>query len=418
MRVFLLSFVLTFIIAPISAEAQIIDPKNEAKKEGVSRANSKINSGINKGYDKIEKGIGGLFRKKKKHVKEDPADNLNQDTTSFNENAVTPVSSSSKSTLTWNKFDFVPGDEIIFEDEPLIMEENGEFPSRWDLYKGQVEIAEFNGETVIMFLDGNPAIVPYIENASDDYLPDVFTIEFDFFRPAKGNRFFISLTDKKNQKKFDQEISINFDKIFVDANDISAKHSDKEYTMNDLDQWIHVSLAFTKGKLKIYMDDTRVINIPRYSKNPTGVTLDAYLADHANGKAFYLKNFRIAKDGVKYYDRVMTDGKIICNGIRFDSGKATLKPESMGPINRILVLLKKQPDLRFIIEGHTDTDGDNQSNIVLSYQRANTVRDQLITMGISSDRLKTKGFGESQPIDSNSTPEGKANNRRVVFVKF
>ncbi len=57
----------------------------------------------------------------------------------------------SKPKVEWAKFDFVPGDEVIFEDGPSADEENGEFPSRWDLVKGQVEIAEVDGETVIMF---------------------------------------------------------------------------------------------------------------------------------------------------------------------------------------------------------------------------------------------------------------------------
>ena len=90
----------------------------------------------------------------------------------------------------------------------------------------------------------------------------------------------------------------------------------------------------------------------------------------------------------------------------------------MGPINNIYELMLKQPELNFSIEGHTDSDGTDDTNMSLSKERAKTVMEQLITMGISSDRLKFTGFGESKPIDNNSTPEGKANNRRVEFVKF
>jgi len=175
--------------------------------------------------------------------------------------------------------------------------------------------------------------------------------------------------------------------------------------------WRHIAIAFTRGKMKIYMDDQRLINIPHYEHNPTGITLSA------TGKN-YIKNFRIAKGGVKYYKRVMTDGKIIVNGIKFDVNKATLKPESMGPINRIYKLMKKQPDLRFSVEGHTDSDGDDDFNMELSKKRAKTVMDKLIAMGIDASRLKYTGWGESKPIDNNNTPEGKANNRRVEFVKF
>jgi outer membrane protein OmpA-like peptidoglycan-associated protein len=80
--------------------------------------------------------------------------------------------------------------------------------------------------------------------------------------------------------------------------------------------------------------------------------------------------------------------------------------------------MTKYPDLNFSVEGHTDSDGDGALNQKLSVARAKAVMDKLIAMGISADRLKYAGFGESKPIDNNATPEGKANNRRVEFVKF
>ncbi len=146
--------------------------------------------------------------------------------------------------------------------------------------------------------------------------------------------------------------------------------------------------------------------------NPWGLTIRA-LAEN-----MYLRNIRIAKGGVKYYDRVLSDGKIIVNGIKFDINKATLKPESMGPINKIYQLMQKQTDLNFSVEGHTDSDGGDDTNMSLSKARGKSVMDKLMAMGISANRLKSNGFGESKPLDNNSTPEGKANNRRVEFVKF
>lgn len=200
--------------------------------------------------------------------------------------------------------------------------------------------------------------------------------------------------------------------------DVTGELPDINYTNYDNARWIHVSIAFTKGKLKVYMDETRVINIPHYEGNPTGLTLQAYWADLGEDKAFYFKNIRIAKGGVKYYDRVLSDGKIIVNGIRFDVNKATIKPESYGAINEILSLMNKQPDLNFSVEGHTDSDGDDQLNQKLSEARALAVMDYLIQNGISAKRLKSAGWGESKPIAENETAEGKANNRRVEFVKF
>ena len=79
--------------------------------------------------------------------------------------------------------------------------------------------------------------------------------------------------------------------------------------------------------------------------------------------------------------------------------------------------MKEHPDISFSVEGHTDSDGDADMNQTLSEDRAETVKNQLISMGISADRLSSKGFGESMPINTNSSPEGKAENRRVEFVK-
>jgi OmpA-OmpF porin, OOP family len=415
-----------FLFFALSAKAQVKSVEKEAEHQGTNRVNNKIDQGISSGLDVIEEGIGSLFgkKKKKKTKSEDTSTETNSknaknNDTNANEASTNTETQKPEMDLQWAKFDFVPGDKVIFEDGPDANEENGEFPSRWDLVKGQVEIAKINGENILMFIDGTPTIVPYLQNAKEDYLPDVFTIEFDFYRPAKGNRISVYLYDDKNQKnKSNKYMDISYNSISEKLMGVTGKHPDYDYTWNEKARWIHVSIAFTKGKLKVYMDDTRMINIPHYSGNPTGLSLQAYWADLGDNKPFYFKNIRIAEGGVKYYDRILSDGKIIANGIRFDVNKATLKPESMGPINKIFDLMQKHPDLKFSVEGHTDGDGDEALNQTLSEARAKTVAEKLIAMGIAADRLSSKGFGESMPIDNNTTPEGKANNRRVEFVKF
>lgn len=396
--------------------------EKKVEQEAESRANRKADQAVDKAFDSAEKGAEDAVTGKSEDGSDKPAEkieNNSEQTESISkvengENSNTNETKTAK--IVWSKYDFVPGDQVIFEDAPSPDEENGEFPSRWDLYKGSSEIAEFNGEPVIMFLEGG-AIIPYLKNSKEDYLPDVFTIEFDaFFKPGKNYaRYWVSLNDQKNQH---QSISSNL-QIYV--NGLEFGNSEKSYPgteklnwgVNPDVGWRHIAIAYTKGKFKAYMDDTRLINIPHLQGNPTGLTIKA-----ENKDQMFIKNIRIAKGGVKYYDRVLTDGKIIVNGIKFDVDKATLKPESMGPINKIYKLMKKKPELKFSVEGHTDSDGDEAHNMVLSKQRAKTVMDKLISMGISKDRLKSTGFGESKPLDSNATAEGKANNRRVEFVKF
>lgn len=408
----------------ITLNAQVkVDVENKVEKKVNQRANSRTDQAIDKGLDKLEEGIGKLFKKKNKKNKNDEPQQKEQ--VQQNNTAEQPSDLASeeqaKSTqpeVKWAKYDFVPGDEVIFEDAPSTDEENGEFPSRWDLVGGNAEIAEVDGELVIMFIDGG-SIIPYLKNSNEDYLPEVFTIEFDVWfekRSSTANRYYISFKDVKNQYR-----SSDFnDRLVVYPNGLEFLNTDKRYPGTEaynwseepIGQWRHISIAYTKGKFKAYMNDTRLINIPHLEKNPWGLTING-----ANDK-MYLKNIRIAKGGVKYYDRVLSDGKIIVNGIRFDINKATIKPESNGAINEIFQLMQKQTELNFSVEGHTDSDGDEALNQSLSEARAKSVMDRLISMGISANRLKSAGWGESKPIGENGTAEGKANNRRVEFVKF
>ena len=398
--------------------------EEKVKREAENRAERRVDKGIDKVYDEAEDEIDGKNKKNKKTKKKKSEVKKAKEKAEVAEDNNKKTNSSIKSDthqpkVVWNRFDFVPGDTVIFEDGPGADEENGEFPSRWDLYKGGAEIAEVDGKPVITFTTeaGNmysKGIVPYLKDAEQDYLPDVFTIEFDaFFLPkVYNNRYYITFYDRKNQKYFkNAQTDIFVNSIeFVDS---EGKLKDKNRGNWDTEGgWRHISIAFTKGKFKMYLEDQRLVNIPHFKGNPTGVTLSAGFEGN------YIKNFRIAKGGVKYYKRVLSEGKIIVNGIKFDINKATLKPESMGPINRIYKLMKKQPKLKFSVEGHTDSDGDAKTNMKLSKARAKTVMNKLIAMGISKSRLKYTGFGESKPIDNNATPEGKANNRRVEFVKY
>ena len=99
--------------------------------------------------------------------------------------------------------------------------------------------------------------------------------------------------------------------------------------------------------------------------------------------------------------------------ILFDSGKSSFKSQSFSVLQSIADILKEYPNSNFMIEGHTDSDGSNLLNQTLSENRAAAVRNYLIEKGIVTERLKSTGFGETKPIDTNKTAKGKANNRRV-----
>jgi len=109
-------------------------------------------------------------------------------------------------------------------------------------------------------------------------------------------------------------------------------------------------------------------------------------------------------------------GRVRLYGINFDVDSDVIRDESRPTLDKIIAMLKSESAMQLIIEGHTDSDGDTDHNQILSQQRAESVKLYLVSGGISSSRLFTKGYGESTPVASNITAAGKAQNRRVELV--
>jgi outer membrane protein OmpA-like peptidoglycan-associated protein len=110
-------------------------------------------------------------------------------------------------------------------------------------------------------------------------------------------------------------------------------------------------------------------------------------------------------------------GQVIrLNNIFFESGKAVLKDESFIELNNVVKLMTENPAMEIALSGHTDNVGSDDANMKLSEDRSKAVYDYLVSKGISTARLATKGFGETKPLTSNDTDEGRQQNRRVEFV--
>lgn len=99
--------------------------------------------------------------------------------------------------------------------------------------------------------------------------------------------------------------------------------------------------------------------------------------------------------------------------ILFASGKDVLRPEAINNLNQIAEIIRKYPEDRLKVIGHTDSDGSNELNAALSQRRAEAVRAQLVKGGVPQEYINTYGMGEAQPVASNATAEGKQLNRRV-----
>ena len=114
---------------------------------------------------------------------------------------------------------------------------------------------------------------------------------------------------------------------------------------------------------------------------------------------------------------VITQEKIVIKDkVYFDTGKATIQARSNKLLDQIAAVLKSHPEIKKVqIEGHTDSTGSADTNRKLSQDRADSVRDYLVRQGVAADRLKSVGFGPDKPVDTNDTPKGRENNRRVEF---
>ncbi|HAS44436.1 MAG TPA: hypothetical protein DCS93_28415 [Microscillaceae bacterium] len=113
----------------------------------------------------------------------------------------------------------------------------------------------------------------------------------------------------------------------------------------------------------------------------------------------------------------ITQGEpIVLKNIFFEFAKARLLPKSFPELNKLVALLKKHPQIQIKIQGHTDNVGTHTRNQQLSERRAQSVVNYLINKGVLKERLTAEGFGETKPIDTNQTKQGRQNNRRVAFV--
>jgi len=327
----------------------------------------------------------------------------------------------------YSRYDFIPGDKVIFFDD-FSDTDVGEFPRKWTLNgpggKGSnaIEVAEYAGKR---FLRSTPAGKDQTQHPSTQYirlerkgdLPEKFTVEFDahFSEKAGGYPSLYGLFLLKGE---DYQGWAAPGIVWVSGNRCTSLNTETQISKND-DKVHHVAVSVNGTFVKAYVDNQRVVNdpdgIPRPIKH-VGIRIETS-GGVSNDKVMFT-NFRLAEGGKSIKSALDTDGKIVTHGILFDTGKDVIKPESLPTLKAILAILNDNPGLKFSIEGHTDSQGNTAINQPLSEKRAAAVMAWLSGTGIDPARLKTKGFGDSKPIDTNDTPEGRANNRRVEFVKF
>ncbi|MGJ7033838.1 OmpA family protein [Niabella hirudinis] len=414
-------FVLLIMMATVAiiSNAQVIDPAKRTRQAAENRVNNRVDQGIDKGLDKIEEGIDGLFKKKK---------NKSDDNTK-KEASQTPGKVNSKS-------DFVPGNSVIFADD-FSQDALGDFPVQWNT-NGSGEVVTIKGlEGKWLGVVHNSIVNPVMKKA----LPENLTIEFDLFLKANGqqstpfiqfgitpvkdilkqdlfysNRFFINLNRYAESDGQTLEYGLK--------NDIIGNKSDFPLTRY-ANKVLHVAIALNKTRIRLYLDGSKLIDLPR------AITSDMYHNFFLNNNyvvpaseiPMYVSNIRIAAADVDARSLLVKDlmekGKASTNAILFDVNSDVIKPSSYPVIQQIGEAMVTNPSLIIKIIGHTDSDGSEGDNLTLSQKRAKAVKLYITeNYTISGLRIQTGGKGESNPITSNNSAEGKAKNRRVEFVKI
>ncbi len=384
--------------------------------------------------------------------KREKKDDDEEDTsTSSDENTETNTSSSDKETKNtptpqkevgnvsdnleiYSKFDFVPGDKLLFFDD-FSNDFIGDFPSKWNTNAtGEVVKIEGKGKWFQLKSGGNVYYLPEI-----DELPENYTIEFDLLtngltkRTTSTARLTVAINEENH---FDSNsnyvkvsiplalyasFSIDTRNRFANGSSNSIQSSIKADIRNAMLNQPHISISVTKNRFRLWVNEKKYVDIPKFVNQ---LNILKYLRFNLYGledgtENLYIANLKIAEGGVDLRRKLLSEGKVSTNAILFDSGKATIKPQSLGVVRQISQVLMQDDAIKLNIIGHTDADGSDAVNLKLSKLRAEAVKNALVEIyKISGNRLQTQGKGETEPISDNTTTNGKAQNRRVEFIKI
>jgi len=431
MKALVLTFLTFFFWSSLNtASAQIINVPKRVENKVVNRVNNKIDRGIDKGLDAAEKDI-------KEGVKNDDKSGTERaDVKEQNEKAGNSKEGSDKksqpSLQSYSKYDFVPGEKVIFFDD-FSQDAVGDFPALWNT-NGSAEVVTTN------LFPGNWMRFIMRECVWTDALlklPDNYTIEFDVI-PIAGQEksmagWEMRLMQAKNAKAWDAgsapgqggfDFSVEYfgrpgySTWLYGSECEKAKlsgYKEGDEFKEKMNQKYHIAIWVQKSRIRLYQNQDKLFDAPKAF--PTGCVKPDRLR-FEDGAAM-ISNVRIAVGAPDMRNKLMTEGKLVTYGIYFDVNKDVVKPESYGTLKEIAAILNEVPDVKVKIVGHTDSDGADAANLDLSKRRAASVKNELVkTFNVNGDRLVTDGMGESQPVAPNDTPANKALNRRVEFIKL
>lgn len=425
-----LLFLIPFVILSTAVPAQVLKrlgdrAKNKMEQKAGDQVDKKIDDAVD-GPKKVKTDGDGDVK-----IKEEDGSKVKVDS----DKSPTPMAYTTK-------YDFVPGEKVIaFED--FSNTEIGDFPTRWNT-NATAEVVTLSGkEGKWMKFNKQSVFQPEFITT----LPENFTLEFDVAINTEfsGSDFAVNLANLVDANDFNNyyhnvswrgrdaihiQIKPGMDNRVKATSRVLAA-SDGNYRVNnsiDFTTWdnmknnfAHVALWRQNNRLRVYVNGEKIWDIPRAfdpASKYNGITFAADNSYNANDY-YVIGNIRLAIGAADTRNKLITEGKFVTHGILFDVNSDRIKPESYGALKDIGNVLKENPSIKVKIVGHTDSDGDDKANLDLSKRRAAAVKKSLSSeFGIDADRMETDGKGESVPADKNTTAEGKANNRRVEFIKI
>ncbi len=310
-------------------------------------------------------------------------------------------------------YDFVPGDSTLFDDRPL--DALSSAPSGWKILGGKASVILNANERCVSIDQYYTKMSPKMKSKS--VLGKRWTIEFDTWLAAgyDGNPgvslIFMGKAEIAHFTPNRDEFSLT-----LGSNRVSTPTPASVVHELYYDRWHHIELQFEDNVLKVFCNHEFVLSSPAWNQSPTSLLL---VGDASSNMSMLFKNFRIANGGGRAeLGTQWKGGRYISHALHFEVGQSTLLKSSETLLNDIADKLKEVPESRYEIQGHTDSDGNAQANMILSQARADAVKAALIQRGVAAEQLISKGYGSTKALVKESSVEAKAQNRRVEFIRL
>ena len=426
-----LSLALTMVLlagmaSPVDAQGIGGRHRQRAKDKITQRAENRADQAMEKALDKTEGAITCAVTDTK-CAEEAEKSGQQVVLTDENGNVVghSAAEAAAPGSKAWANYDFVPGERVLFT-EDFSADRVGNFPRRLEFIGGNMEIVEANGMRFLRASSESRVAIQLPET-----LPERFTMEFDITVPANWESLvFFSGEGVQNLDAAPTGACcyVPTAAIYIDPAHVGLRRNGESKPayreIGDLlgsgdrtGKLMRIRMHVDGKYVKLYLNETRVANVPNLDIPRTD---KIYFDLNAQAEVpMLLGNLSVNAGGSEIYEALANEGRVVTRGILFDTGSDRLRPESTPTLKEIGEMMKAHPDLRLLIEGHTDNVGNAAFNQTLSEKRAAAVKAFLEKeYGIKGDRLEAQGFGDTKPVSSNDTPEGRQSNRRVELVKL